>query len=55
MAGTPKRSAHRPRAVVPDPDGDAEVVEDLADVVRVQVTECEGDRGAAVVRRRPGR
>src|SRR3954463_7708181 len=34
----------RPRAVVPHADGDAEVVEDLADVVRVDVLDGEGDR-----------
>src|SRR6478609_1572448 len=40
--------ADRPRAVVADPDRDALLVEDLADVVRVDVTEREGDRRAAV-------
>src|SRR4051812_15738404 len=35
-----------PRAVVPDPDGDAEVVQHLADVVRVDAVDGEGDRAA---------
>src|SRR3712207_7494532 len=35
---------HRPGAVVPDPDGDAEVVEHLADVVRVDALDGEADR-----------
>src|SRR3954452_3738617 len=37
----------RPGAVVPDPDGDAEVVEHLPDVVRVDVLDGEGDRAPA--------
>src|SRR3954452_20887890 len=45
---------HRPGAVVPDAHGDAEVVEDLADVVRVDVLDGEGDRSPAGHRvRRP--
>src|SRR3954451_1126049 len=36
-----------PRAVVPDPDGDAQVVEHLADVVRVDALDGEGDRSPA--------
>src|ERR1700761_2990179 len=43
--------ADRPGAVVADPDGDALLVEDLAHVVRVDVTEGEGDRRAAVLGR----
>src|SRR5688500_14414242 len=35
---------HRPGAVVSHPDGDAPVVEHLADVVRVDVLDGEGDR-----------
>src|SRR3954469_14188671 len=38
---------HRPGAVVPAPDGDAEVVEDLAHVVRVDALDGEGDRASA--------
>src|ERR1700710_2077375 len=37
----------RPGAVVPDPDGDPAVVEHLADVVRVDVLDGEGDRSPA--------
>ena len=47
--------ADRPRAVVADPDRDALLVEDLAHVVRVDVAEREGDRGAAVLGRASGR
>src|SRR5215217_51367 len=36
-----------PRAVVPDADGDAVVVEDLADVVRVDAVDGEGDGAAS--------
>src|SRR3954447_15287788 len=36
-----------PRAVVPHPDGDAEVVEHLPDVVRMDALDREGDRSAA--------
>src|SRR5690242_14099448 len=38
---------HRPGAVVPDPDGDAQVVEHLADVVRVDALDRERDRSPA--------
>src|SRR3954454_13158052 len=44
--------ADRPRAVVADPDRDALLVEDLAHVVRVDVAEREGDRGAPLLGRR---
>src|SRR5688572_6706584 len=37
----------RPGAVVPHADGDAVVVEDLADVVRVDAVDGEGDRSPA--------
>src|SRR5215218_8536738 len=40
-------AGERPRAVVTDPDGDAEVVEHLPHVVRVDVLDGEGDRSAA--------
>src|SRR5690242_14905997 len=43
--------ADRPRAVVADPDRDALLVEDLAHVVRVDVTEREGDGRAPVLGR----
>src|SRR5690242_9718444 len=43
--------ADRTGAVVPDPDGDALLVEDLAHVVRVDVAQRERDRGAAVLGR----
>src|SRR3954462_4725566 len=36
-----------PRAVVPHPDGDAVVVEDLAHIVRVDALDGEGDRSPA--------
>src|SRR4029453_8804470 len=36
-----------PRAVVPHADGDAAVVEDLADVVGVDAVDGEGDRSPA--------
>src|SRR5215218_2228201 len=38
---------HRPGAVVPDAHGDAVVVEDLPDVVRVDALDGEGDRSPA--------
>src|SRR6476661_7235399 len=38
---------HRPGAMVPHPDGDAAVVEHLADVVRVDVLDGERDRSPA--------
>src|SRR5258708_283123 len=44
--------AHRPRAVVPDADRDALLVQDLADVVRVDVAEHERDRRPALLSRR---
>src|SRR4029453_14814603 len=37
----------RPGAVVPDTDGDAQVVEHLAHVVRVDAVDGEGDRSPA--------
>src|SRR3954471_10609637 len=43
--------ADGPRAVVTDADRDALLVEDLAHVVRVDVAQREGDRGAAVLGR----
>jgi len=39
----------RPRAVVPGPDGDAEVVEHLPDVVRVHLGHLERHGAAAVL------
>src|SRR5438876_3728523 len=47
-----KRPVQRPGAVVPGPDGDAELVEDLADVVGVHSVNLEGDRGPPALRRR---
>src|SRR5512147_1874563 len=44
--------ADRTGAVVADADRDALLVEDLAHVVRVDVAQGEGDRGAAVLGRR---
>src|SRR3954467_13631235 len=38
---------HRPGAVVAHPDGDAQVVEALPDVVRVDALDGEGDRSPA--------
>src|SRR5579862_8333968 len=39
----------RPRAVVPRPDGDAQLVEHLADVVRVHAFHLESDGAAAIL------
>src|SRR5215510_15966471 len=47
-----ERPVQRPGAVVPGPDGDAVLVEYLADVVRVQPADLEGDRGPPALRRR---
>src|SRR5918997_6617383 len=53
VEGGPRRGGdavaahHRPGAVVADPHLDAEVVEDLADVVRVDALHGEGDRSPA--------
>src|SRR5215469_7657417 len=47
-----ERPVQRPGAVVPGPDGDAVLVEHLADVVRVHAVDLEGDRGAPAGRRR---
>src|SRR3990170_2607359 len=44
--------ADRPCAVVADPYRDALLVEDLAHVVRVDVTQCERDRRATLLGRR---
>src|SRR6516164_9227490 len=43
-------AVQRPRAVVAGPDRDAELVEHLADVVRVHALDLERDRAAAVLR-----
>src|ERR1700722_2083629 len=43
-----ERPVQRPRAVVAGPHGDAQLVEDLADVVRVDLRDLEGHRPAAV-------
>src|SRR5215813_13956375 len=40
-----ERPVQRPGAVVAGPDGDAVLVEYLADVVRVHAIDLEGDRG----------
>src|SRR5215469_5461886 len=44
-----ERAVQRPRAVVAGPDRDAELVEHLADVVRVHALDLERDRPAAAV------
>src|SRR6266576_6564811 len=47
-----ERPVQWPGAVMPGPDGDAMLVEDLADVVWVHAVDLEGDRGPPVGRRR---
>src|SRR3954463_447584 len=44
--------AGRAGAVVTDPDGDSALVEQLTDIMRMDAVEGEGDRPAAILRRR---